>query len=39
VAGSRRIDAMQEAVAALSVTLDPQDWTAIWSAASGHEVP
>ncbi len=39
VAGSRRIDAMQEAVAALSVTLDAQDWTEIWSAASGHEVP
>jgi predicted oxidoreductase len=39
VAGSRRIDAMHEAVAALSVTLDPQDWTEIWSAASGHEVP
>jgi predicted oxidoreductase len=39
VAGSRRIDAMQEAVAALSVTLNAQDWTEIWSAASGHEVP
>jgi len=39
VAGSRRIEAMQEAVAALSVTLDVQDWTEIWSAATGHEVP
>jgi predicted oxidoreductase len=39
VAGSRRIDAMQEAVAALSVSLDAQDWTEIWSASTGHEVP
>ncbi|MCC7054478.1 MAG: aldo/keto reductase [Gemmatimonadaceae bacterium] len=38
VAGSRRIEAMQEAVAALGVTLDAQDWTEIWMAASGHEV-
>jgi predicted oxidoreductase len=30
---------MQEAVAALSVRLDVQDWTEIWSAGSGHEVP
>ncbi len=39
IAGSRRMEAMQEAVAALSVTLDVQDWTEIWSAATGHEVP
>jgi predicted oxidoreductase len=39
VAGSRRIDAMQEAIAALSVSLDAQDWTEIWSASTGHEVP
>lgn len=39
VTGSRRIDAMREAVAAQSVTLDAQDWTQIWSAATGHEVP
>jgi predicted oxidoreductase len=36
VAGSRRIDAMREAVAALEVRLDVQDWTEIWSAATGH---
>ncbi len=39
VAGSRRIDAMREAVAALDVTLDAQEWTEIWAAGSGHEVP
>lgn len=39
VAGSRRIEAMREAVAALDVTLDAQDWTVIWQAGSGHEVP
>jgi predicted oxidoreductase len=39
VAGSRRIDAMREAVAALDVRLDVQEWTEIWMAGSGHEVP
>ncbi len=39
VAGSRRIEAMREAVAALEVRLDIQDWTEIWVAGSGHEVP
>ncbi len=39
VAGSRRIEAMREAVDALDLSLDVQDWTAIWSAGSGREVP
>ena len=39
VTGSRRIEAMREAVAALDVALDAQDWTEIWAAGSGHEVP
>ena len=39
VAGSRRIEAMREAVAALDVKLDAQDWTEIWAAGSGHEAP
>jgi predicted oxidoreductase len=39
VAGSRRIEAMREAVAALDVVLDAQDWTEIWQAGAGHEVP
>ncbi len=38
VAGSRRIAALREAVQALQVTLDAQDWTEVWQAASGHEV-
>ena len=39
VAGSRRIDALREAVAAVSLTLDAQDWTEVWQAAAGHELP
>ena len=39
VTGSRRIEAMREAVAALDVVLEAQDWTEIWAAGSGHEVP
>ena len=39
VAGSRRIDAMRDAVSALDVTIDAQDWTEIWAASTGHEVP
>jgi predicted oxidoreductase len=38
VAGSRRIEALREAVQALQVRLDAQDWTEIWQAAAGHEV-
>ena len=38
VAGSRRIDALREAIAAVSLTLDAQDWTEVWQAAAGHEV-
>ena len=38
VAGSRRIEALREAVAALRLTLDAQDWTEVWQAAAGHEV-
>jgi len=38
VVGSRRIEAVREAVAALDLRLDAQDWTLVWEAASGHEV-
>jgi len=38
VVGSRRIAAVREAVAALDLRLDAQDWTLVWEAASGHEV-
>ena len=37
--GSRRIEAMRDAVAATRITLTRQQWFAIWSAASGSEVP
>lgn len=39
IAGSSRIQAMQEAVAALQVTLSAQDWYRVWQASMGHEVP
>ena len=38
ITGSRRIDSVREAVAALGVRLDVQQWTEVWSAAAGHEV-
>ena len=38
ITGSRRIESVQEAVAALTVRLDAQQWTEVWSAATGHEV-
>ena len=39
VAGSRRIEAIRDAVGALDVAIDAQDWTEIWAASTGHEVP
>lgn len=39
IAGSRRIEAMQEAVAATRLTLDVQEWTEILVAATGKDVP
>ncbi|MEK8032643.1 aldo/keto reductase [Ideonella sp. DXS29W] len=39
VVGSRRLSATDEAVAALKLTLNPDDWYRIWSASTGHEVP
>jgi predicted oxidoreductase len=38
ITGSGRIEALREAVAACSLRLDAQQWTLLWSAASGHEV-
>ncbi|MFN8716510.1 MAG: aldo/keto reductase family oxidoreductase [Gemmatimonas sp.] len=38
IAGSRRIEAMREAVAATRVPLDSQEWTEILVAASGEDV-
>jgi predicted oxidoreductase len=39
IVGSRRIEAMREAVAALSLRLDAPTWHALWSASAGHPVP
>lgn len=37
--GSRRIEAMQEAVAATELPLTREEWFAVWSASTGTEVP
>jgi predicted oxidoreductase len=39
VAGTRRIEALKEALAALTLPLDAETWYEIWQAGSGHEVP
>ena len=39
VAGSRRLDALREAVAALGLALGREHWFALWQAGAGHEVP
>jgi predicted oxidoreductase len=39
ITGTGRIDGLREAVAALDVQLDAEDWYAIWVASKGHGVP
>jgi predicted oxidoreductase len=39
ITGSRRLEAMREAVAALQVDLDAQTWYEIWEAGNGAPVP
>ena len=39
ITGSRRLEALQQAVDATRITLDPQQWTAIHVAATGKHVP
>ncbi|MDE2368446.1 MAG: aldo/keto reductase [Burkholderiales bacterium] len=39
ITGSGRIEALREAVAALSIRLSAEDWYAVWQASIGHEVP
>lgn len=39
ITGTGRIDGLREAVAALDVKLDAEDWYAIWTASKGHSVP
>lgn len=39
ITGTGRIEGLREAVAALGVLLDAEDWYAIWTASKGHSVP
>ncbi|MGA0587244.1 aldo/keto reductase [Dyella sp. KRB-257] len=39
ITGSGRIDGLREAVVALDVSLEAEDWYAIWTAGKGHPVP
>lgn len=39
ITGSGRIDGLRDAVAALDVKLDAEDWYTIWTASKGHSVP
>lgn len=39
ITGTGRIEGLREAIAALDVRLDAQDWYAIWTASKGHPVP
>jgi predicted oxidoreductase len=39
IAGSRRIDALQEAIAAFDVKLSTEDWYRVLEASTGHPVP
>jgi predicted oxidoreductase len=39
VTGTRRIEALREAMAATSFRLAAEDWYAVWQASIGHEVP
>lgn len=39
ITGTGRIDGLREAVDALDITLDAEDWYAIWTASKGHPVP
>ena len=38
ILGSRRIEVAREAMAALALRLDAQQWWRVWTAAAGHEV-
>jgi len=39
ITGTGRLDGLRDAVAALNVQLDAEDWYAIWTASKGHSVP
>lgn len=39
ITGSGRVQGLQDAVAALSVSLSAEEWYGVWQASMGHEVP
>ena len=39
VTGSGRIEALREAVASVDLRLNREDWTRVWQASMGHELP
>jgi len=39
VTGTGRVEALREAVAALSLSISSEDWYRVWQASIGHEVP
>ena len=39
ITGTGRMNGLREAVDALDITLDAEDWYAIWTASKGHPVP
>jgi predicted oxidoreductase len=39
ITGTGRIEGLRDAVAALDVQLDAEDWYAVWTASKGHSVP
>lgn len=39
ITGTGRLEGLRDAVAALDVQLDAEDWYAIWTASKGHGVP
>jgi predicted oxidoreductase len=39
ITGSQRLQALDEAVAALSIRLSAEHWYEVWQASMGHEVP
>jgi predicted oxidoreductase len=39
IVGSRRLDALVEAIAALGIELSSEEWYRVWEAGAGHPVP
>jgi predicted oxidoreductase len=39
ITGSGRVEALAEAMAATRIELSRAEWTAVWRASMGHDVP